>query len=77
MSPPSFNDDFRFSRIIEPFDVQAFIAQSAIEAFASGILPWTSRFDIERVDPVGGELLRLPLFCDHFFHRINLDAAFG
>ncbi len=48
--PPTFDDYFRFPQIIEPFHVQAFIAQSAVEAFSFGILPRATRFDIKRAN---------------------------
>ncbi len=39
--PPTFDNYLCFPQIIEPLDVQAFVAQSAVEAFTSGILSYT------------------------------------
>ncbi len=50
MPPPSFHDNLRFGKIIEPFDIQALIAQPAVETLAESILPWTARFDVQRLN---------------------------
>ncbi len=53
--PPTFDDYFCFPQISEPLGVQTFIAQSAVKAFVSRILPRAVQFDIECANLFGGE----------------------
>ena len=48
MNPPSFNDDFCLHQIIEQFDIQALVAQSAIKGFIVSVFPWAAGLDVKR-----------------------------
>ena len=47
---PGFDDDGGFSSAAEPLEVQALIAQLAVEGFVGAILPGASRIDVRRAD---------------------------
>jgi len=50
VDPPVFNDPARLSEDAEDVFIQAFVAQSAIEAFDKGILHWFSGRDVVPAD---------------------------
>ena len=50
--PPFFNDRPCLAQGREPFQVQAFVSQFAVEAFNVRVLNWFSRFDKEQLDPI-------------------------
>jgi len=47
LASPILNDDFCLHQIVEELDIEAFVAQSAIERLVIAILPRAPRFDIE------------------------------
>ena len=55
--PPFLDHDLRLFQRIENLPVQAFIPQLPVEALAIPVLPWASRFDVQR----RGSQLRQPL----------------
>jgi hypothetical protein len=46
--PPFLDHDLRFAAGNEPFPVQAFVAQLAVEAFHKSVLSWAAQLDIGR-----------------------------
>jgi hypothetical protein len=49
---PGFDDDGGFSSASKPLEVQALIAQLAVEGFVGAILPGASGIDVRRAVPM-------------------------
>lgn len=56
--PPGLDHDARLAPGAEPFDVQAFVAQPAVEALVRAVLPGLARVDMHGLDLVLGEPLQ-------------------
>ena len=50
VASPSFDDHASLAQAAEPFDVQAFVAEPAVEALVGAVLPRLSRLDQCRAD---------------------------
>src|SRR5690606_19723468 len=56
--PPGLDHDACLAPGTEPFDVQAFVAQPAVEALVRAVLPGLARIDMYGLDLVVGEPLQ-------------------
>ena len=54
---PVFDDNTGFCQRKEPLLIETLITQTIMETFHIGILPRTSRFDVERFDSIPTEIL--------------------
>src|SRR6266498_1094899 len=66
MAPPDFDEDASFGAAAEPFHVQAFVAELAVEALVVAVLPRLARIDQGGVDLRFGEP-----FQDRLTHELG------
>src|SRR6266508_653430 len=64
MAPPDFDEDASFGAAAEPFHVQAFVAELAVEALVIAVLPRLAGIDQGGVDLRFGEPFQMALLTN-------------
>ena len=49
MFPPFLDQDLSFAQVIEYFSIEQLVSHPTIEAITLSVLPWVSRFDVDRL----------------------------
>ena len=73
MAPPAFDEHLGFSEGCEQFHVQDLVSELRVKAFAIAVLPWTSGFDVERLDADAAKP-RAQVLCNELWSIVRTDV---